>query len=238
MARVYPEFSFNLEDGIATWTGKIGINDETETVSFPKGLPYNPLEIEISCKRDYPLSFPSVTDVKGILKAGGCEHIMGNNIICYAFRPSSELNFLDKNHVVDVIPIIQSFLLKWYSKERTGLWPGGEHLHNQDAIIMWELEHGKIPLDALCPCALTGKSYKEHHLEQVQKRLAQIRTYRSIWVSRIEVGPNSACPCNSGMKFKKCGMKGLCISERNQYSLNTNEIDKEELTKVMRTNQA
>ncbi|OGC78304.1 hypothetical protein A2619_04035 [candidate division WWE3 bacterium RIFOXYD1_FULL_39_9] len=225
----YPNFRHYISDnGEACWDGEIGCSDESGQIKIPKSLSYNPLKVRVVCKRDYPLSFPKVIDLNKVLKRLGCEHIMGtgkeDQTICYAFRPSTELDFIGKHSLVDVVPVVQTFLLKFYCKQLTGMWPGGEHLHDANAFIVWEYEHGEFSPSEICPCSLHGEQYKKCHFPRVRARLFQLRSIYPTWVQLIDIGRNDKCGCGSGKKFKKCGLLGFCDTTAKTFKLDKDAI--------------
>ncbi len=222
MRLLFPNFKLNHQGQNIFWEGSVGFSDKSGTYSFPENIPYNPLPIQIICSPNYPVTFPTVIDLKGVLVKSGCEHIMKGDRICYAFRPSTELDFEKKHYISDLIPVIQTFLLKWYCKDRLGKWPGGEHLHGVDAIIIWELEHGELSTLTPCPCTLTNDPYQKHCLKLVQQRLAELRARNSASIIRRDIGRNDLCLCNSGKKYKKCGLLSQCLesSRVREFSVN------------------
>lgn len=222
----YPNFKFSInKDGFAEWIGEIGMNDESWLYKIPQSVIYNPLKIKIICRIDYPLSFPQVVDVNSILKSLKCEHVMGENSICYAFGSTSGIDFTKDNRVVDVVPVIQAFLLKFYCKQTIGIWPGGEHLHGSNAFIAWEFDNGSIQDNEICPCRMHGKTYRDCHWNIVQNRLSQLRSFNANWVKRVDVGRNDLCLCGSGYKFKKCGFLGKCNITAYYYHLIREMVD-------------
>jgi hypothetical protein len=202
MQEAHPELTLSLNNnGNICWDGEITVATNLGNIKAD----YNPLQIKIDCKRDYPLSFPLVIDLKKILINRGCEHVIDKNsgAICYAFRPTSELDFIEKHFVKDLIPVIQVFLLKQFCYEKTKTWPGAEE-HGEKAFIIYEFEHGCINLNELCPCTLTGKSYKACHLRQVEKKIESLDCELRRHYDIIQLGRNDKCLCGSNKKYKKC----------------------------------
>ncbi len=202
MQEAYPELRLSvIDNGDICWDGEISVATNLGNIEAD----YNSLQVRIQCKRDYPLSFPRVIDLKKILINRGCEHVISRDsgALCYAFRPTSELNFIDKHFVKDLIPVIQVFLLKQFCYEQTKTWPGVEE-HGDKAFIMYEFEHGCINLNELCPCTLTGKSYKVCHLPRVENAIADLDSELRKHYNIIQLGRNDKCSCGSNKKYKKC----------------------------------
>ena len=73
---------------------------------------------------------------------------------------------------MDLIGVLQSFLLKQYVYERQGVWPNGEP-HGPDAFVAYEFAHGCISSDKPCGCS-SGADYGACCLIRVQKRIKEI----------------------------------------------------------------
>lgn len=222
------EFSFDEKER-ATWSGVAGFNETQGEYVLPD-LPYNPLKIRIVCQPDYPLSFPSVFDVTQALIKMGCDHANPeDDTLCYAFRPTTTLDFIHENYVADVVPVIQEFLLRWYVKQRTGNWPGGEHPHGIDAFILWEFKHGDFSLNALCPCALTGKSFKVCHLKRLEQKIRGINEQIAKALDSNKLAGNRLCYCGSGRTMKHCHDLGKHQGKPREVHLMRNYIKDEKM---------
>jgi len=203
----YPNFIFgdlqNREN--AFWEGVVKSTSDN-------GKELYSLRIKIECDKNYPLVFPRVYDIEGILQNQKCPHLNEEkNTICYGNRLDSQLDFTKETRVRNVIDFVSIFLARQWYFEKKGEWPDGQ-LHGGNAFLEHEIRQGKIPLNELCPCGMTTINYKNCHFPEVKRLLAQLEAKYSERLKnvRIKIGRNEKCPCESGKKSKKC-----CFNEIN-----------------------
>jgi len=163
---------------------------------------YTSLKVQIILRPNYPITFPLVKDVDGVLE-GKSVHVFEGNFVCYAFGANTELNFETKHRARDLIPVLQEFLVKQSVWEDTGEWPDGQP-HGVHAFIMSEFLNGCLPPDSICICKMTGKKYKDCHLPMVEESIMKINQLLRQEYGKRKLNPNMRCPCGSYIKYKKC----------------------------------
>ena len=138
------------------------------------GEDYNPLLVRIDCGYRFPEVLPKVYDLKKVLRGHpGPHYNRGDDSLCYAFLYSTGLDFKSKHSLVDLVAVIQSFLLKQYVYERKGEWPNSEP-HGPDAFVAYEFDHGCISPDRPCGCS-SGADYGACCLRKVETRINEIK---------------------------------------------------------------
>ncbi len=197
----YPQFihRFDAENNLI-WEGNVIVEKVAGKHTYvPK---YTTLKVQIICRPNYPVTFPLIKDVDGVLE-GKSIHVFEGNFICYAFGASTELNFEAEHRVKDLYPVLQEFLVKQSIWEDTGDWPDGQP-HGVHAFIMAEFINGCFPPDSICVCKMTGRTYRECHLPKVEETIMKINQLLRQEYGKRKLNPNMRCPCGSKMKYKKC----------------------------------
>lgn len=194
-------FKFEFVDGVTTWTGSI----YTADLHNYKPRFYESIEVTIQCYDSFPESFPRVIDTKGVLHQQ--PHVEPSNALCYAFPPQSDLNFAGKSDLVDLIGVLEVFLLKQDLFKCYGEWFDGAR-HGVAAFIEHEFLHGRFNPDEICPCRSTSTTYAECHLNGVRATIREINRKLRWEFGRRRLGRNQKCPCqkgiSEGVKYKKC----------------------------------
>lgn len=205
--KYYPNFVFcdlkNQEN--AFWEGVVKSFSDQGTELYS-------LRIKVECDRNYPLVFPRVYDLEGKLKTQKCPHLNGkDNSLCYGNRLDTQLNFLTKTKVKDIIDFISIFLARQWYYEKKGEWPNGQP-HSGNAFLEHEIKKATIPLNELCPCGMTIMNYKNCHFQEVKRLIVQLEEEysKNLKNVKIKIGRNDKCPCGSNKKSKRC-----CFDELN-----------------------
>lgn len=202
------------------WIGQVSCSREDGTELYA-------LEVHIECPRNYPIVFPKVIDVKGVLVGKKCPHLNDDKkTLCYGNRLDPSLNFVGETRIKNVVEYIAVFLGRQWHFERYGYWPDGQ-LHGVNTFLDYELKIGRIDPSALCPCALTDKPYKDCHMQGVANLLLEmeLKLKPEIRSKIVKPGRNSPCPCgaekSSGepVKFKKCCERNLNFSSSKVFLL-------------------
>ena len=200
LAEYYPGFVLKKNDqGNICWTGRVRFLRKSD------GQELSHLDVKVECKPGYPVVFPVVHDVKGKMRKDGCPHIYQDGSLCYGNRLDPQLDFTKHTRVRDVLDYVSVFLGKhWYYK-KLGEWPG-EHAHGVQAFLNHEITVGTRPMDELCPCGMSTRTYRDCHYQQTLKYLYKLNEGLLPEVRERLIMPsrNSLCPCESGKKFKRC----------------------------------
>ncbi len=207
----FPHIILDYKDGKnVSWTGRVSCHLED-------GAELYALEVRIECPRDYPIVFPKVIDVNGVLIDKKCPHLNDDKkTLCYGNRLDPSLDFISGTRIKNVVEYIAVFLGRQWHFERYGYWPHGQ-LHGIHTFLDHEVKVGRIDPLALCPCALSEKTYKDCHMRGVANILLEMESKLKPEIRSKIVKPerNSPCPCGakkpdgSAVKFKKCCERNL-----------------------------
>lgn len=201
MKTIFPHFTLENKAGEnVAWVGSISCNREDGTELYK-------LKVRIECPQNYPIVFPKVIDINGILADKNCPHLNNDKkTLCYGNRLDPSLDFTGVTRIKNVVEYVAVFLGRQWYFERYDYWPHGQ-LHGIFAFLDYELNIGRINPLALCPCALGNKTYEDCHKRQVDDFLRRLEQK----IPNLEKPRrNERCPCGrtkddgSPMKFKRC----------------------------------
>jgi len=211
MRTAFPHLTFEHAAGEnVAWTGKVSCHLEDGTELYA-------LEVRIECSKNYPIVFPKVIDVNGVLVEKKCPHLNDDKkTLCYGNRLDPALDFAGGTRIKNVVEYIAIFLGRQWHFERYGHWPQGQ-LHGVSTFLDHELKVGHIDPLALCPCALTDKTYKDCHMQGVANLLLEMdsKLKPEVRSRLVKLGRNDPCPCGKKkdngdpVKFKKCCERDL-----------------------------
>lgn len=221
MQAAFPHLTIENKAGEnVAWVGNISCNREGGTRLYS-------LEVRIECPRNYPIIFPKVIDVNGVLADKKCPHLNDDKkTLCYGNRLDSSLDFVGETRIKNVVEYIAVFLGRQWHLERYGYWPEGQ-LHGVNAFLDYELKVDRIDPLALCPCALTDKAYKDCHMQGVINLLREMESKLKPEIKNriVKPGRNDPCPCGkkkengTPVKFKKCCERNLNFSSSKMFLL-------------------
>lgn len=194
-------FQFHIENSSAIWEGLVS----APILEGYRPIHYPDLYVKIICSDDFPISFPTVIDVKKVLI--GNPHIEPDGSLCYVFAPQSDLNFSESNDLTDLIRTLEVFLLQQNLYKDGFEWPNGAH-HGVGAFIEQEFLQGAFAHNEVCPCKGSSKPYEDCHEGLVRSAVEKINRKLRWEYGKRRLGRNQKCPCpkgiTEGIKFKKC----------------------------------
>jgi SEC-C motif len=188
LALHYPTLRFVVDDREkrVKVVGSLCLNSEC-------GTSYN-VAVEIRLPRDYPSSEPVAYDAERRFrpaprKAIEDRHICSNGQFCFWLPPNSPWSSDDPQALLTFLDELSVFLDRQLIYDVTGEWPGPHY------------DHGV-------------RGYQQFIIEKLQGDLSLFLQLRPVLAGELSIGRNDACPCGSGIKFKRCHAETVAAIQR------------------------
>lgn len=180
IAEFYPGLSYHLNSGSGQYSLK-----GTLILRAECGVPTD-IEICIVFPDNYPHAEPQAYDSANRFPHKMDRHFIADGRCCLWLPPKSQWNQYDADGLVGFIDQVALFFERQLICDALGgnVWPGEEYEHGAKGYLQYiqETLHGDNQLTALFTPILTG--------DLIVKR-------------------NAKCPCNSGLKYKRCHLRGV-----------------------------